>query len=118
MVLPIPRLSALLHPELFGYVGLFSPYINLGAWDDKRPLLEKIAQDGDFRKNMDRLFRSHPDLYWIGIGKADQFYGTTSDLRRYLDSGEYPYVYMETTGGHNWTNWRIYLDEFLRHVFK
>ena len=30
----------------------------------------------------------------------------------------YPYTYYETGGGHTWRNWRIYLSEFVRLIFK
>ena len=28
------------------------------------------------------------------------------------------YIYRETDGGHEWRNWRIYLNEFLPMLFK
>ena len=48
-------------------------------------------------------------IYWIGIGKTDFLYQANADFRKKLDSIGMKYTYLETEGGHTWTNWRTYL---------
>ena len=40
------------------------------------------------------------------------------DFRKKLDAMGVSYIYRETDGGHEWRNWRIYLNEFLPMLFK
>lgn len=100
-----------LYPDEFGYVGLFSAAISpRGDVDDemftKRD--EKLA----------RLFASSPKLYWIAIGSDDFLYQDNAKYRQFLDSKSYPYIYVETDGGHTWKNWRKYLSQFAPLLFK
>lgn len=57
-------------------------------------------------------------LYWIGIGKSDFLYKYNEDFRKKLDAMKMPYEYTESEGGHTWTNWRVYLSEFVPKLFK
>ena len=54
---------------------------------------------------------------WI-IQKDDFLYKANADYRKYLDSKGYKYEYFESTGGHIWRNWRIYLTTFAQKIFK
>jgi len=38
-------------------------------------------------------------------------------LRENLDKVGLKYIYRESTGGHTWANWRIYLSEFAPLLF-
>ncbi|MBQ8046832.1 MAG: esterase [Prevotella sp.] len=95
-----------LYPEAFDYYGLQSAAARMNRNADRL--------DSD----MERLFSSKPKLYWIAIGKEDFLYQMNEDLRRYLDSHNYPYEYYENDGGHIWRNWRIYLSMFAQKIFK
>lgn len=95
-----------MYPDKFDYVGLFSPGVGMKGISD------------DMKANLKKQFQKAPKLYWIGIGNADFLYGSVKSYREYLDSMGYRYEYSETSGGHIWKNWRIYLSEFAPRLFK
>lgn len=103
------------YPKTFGYVGLFSAGISIH--DDAGNLMEPSFYDDTYKK-LDALFANNPKLYYIAIGETDFLYQQNADLRKYLDGKNYPYVYVESTGGHIWRNWRIYLVDFAQRLFK
>ena len=100
------------NPDKFDYVGLFSAAISSHS-----------ASANDYiYKNMDeklaKQFKNAPKLYFIGIGNADFLYKDNADYRAKLDKAGYKYKYLETDGGHEWRNWRKYLNIFLPELFK
>lgn len=96
-------------PRMFDYVGLFSPAIEArgvhAVYDDIDAKLA-MQRDGNMR------------LYWIAIGCDDFLYKEVADFRDRLDALHFPYTYRESKGGHRWSNWRMYLTEFLPLLFK
>ena len=100
-----------LYPDMFDYVGLFSAAIN-----------PRSNADSPIFKNRDNMlatqFSNAPKLYWIGIGNEDFLYNDNVAYRKQLDSKNYPYTYVESTGGHTWKNWRTYLKLFAPLLFK
>lgn len=104
------------YPKTFDYVGLFSAAVGVHEGDESSYLAP------DFYKNsyekLDVLFANHPKLYYIAIGETDFLYKPNEELRKHLDEKDYPYVYVETPGGHIWRNWRIYLVDFAQRLFK
>lgn len=99
------------YPDMFDYIGLFSAAITPRC-DELPP----IYQDIDAK--LQQQFSNSPKLYWIGIGKDDFLYDENADYRARLDATGYDYKYLESDGGHEWRNWRIYLTEFLPLIFK
>ena len=57
-------------------------------------------------------------LYWMAIGKDDFLYEPNRQYRELLDRGGHRYTYVESTGGHEWRNWRRYLAQFVPLLFK
>ena len=99
------------NPDLFGWSGMFSAAI--GVSDAS---VSPIYQD--FDQKLATYFARKPKLLWIGIGSTDFLIQANNDFRQKLDANRYPYIYMETDGGHIWRNWRIYLREFVPLIFK
>lgn len=99
------------YPDMFDYVGLFSAAIMPGA-DVKSPIYEDL--EGKLKTQFDKK----PALYWIAIGDKDFLYNANKDYRKMLDDKGYKYAYYETSEGHIWKNWRIYLTEFTPMLFK
>ena len=97
------------YPGTFSYIGLFSAAI---FPEKKSPVYE------DFDGKLARLFATKPSLFWIGIGKDDFLYQANSDFRKKLDDAGYEYTYVESSGGHIWRNWRIYLSRFVPLLFR
>jgi enterochelin esterase-like enzyme len=100
------------NPKMFSYIGvmsmgLFNPK-QFGG-EDNSELLEK---------QIDVLKLSGVKLYWIGCGKDDFLYKGVVDLRAMLDKHQFKYTYRESTGGHTWANWRIYLSELAPLLFR
>ena len=52
------------------------------------------------------------------IGEDDFLYEDNVRYRELLDNAGYDYIYRESTGGHIWRNWRIYLAEYAQLLFK
>ena len=102
------------HPELFSYIGLFSHGIKNYSNDPIE--IERLNKERVLK--IEALKNSNYKLYWIGCGKDDFIYPTVVDLKSLLDKHNFEYVYRETPGGHTYSNWRIYLTEFLPLLFK
>ena len=99
------------YPNTFDYIGLFSAAI-----------MSNDKATSDVYKNFDATLEAQMKngykLYWIGIGKADFLYKANEEYRAKLDKMGMKYTYVETEGGHTWTNWRVYLSEFAPLLFK
>lgn len=97
---------ALDNPEIFAYVGLFGPAI--------------FAQPPENENKMEALKNANPILYWVGCGVDDQlcYEGTTTILLPLLKKYNINYFYNESSGGHNWQNWRIYFSECVPVLFR
>lgn len=100
-----------LNPESFGWVGLFS-----AATDRHRTRQSAVYEDVDAR--LARQMEMGPRLYYIAIGRDDFLYDSNVEYRAALDAAGYPYVYVESDGGHQWRNWRRYLADFVPRLFK
>lgn len=100
------------YPEVFSYYGVMS----MGLMDMSR---FGGKNDPEARlKSLEALKKSGVKLYWIGCGKEDFLYNSVTDLRKFLDDNKFKYEYLETSGGHTWPNWRIYLSELAPKLFK
>ncbi|MDM1296690.1 esterase [Sphingobacterium sp. N143] len=98
-------------PKTFDYVGLFSPAI-LPPENSQSQIYHDL--DAKLKKQRANSYR----LYWIGIGKTDFLFKNVSDYRQRLDKMDFSYQYMESEGGHTWSNWRTYLSDFVQKIFK
>lgn len=101
------------HPDLFDYVGLFSP---------GTPSSRVLDSTRAAYKNLDEKFalqkKKGYKLYWIGIGKTDFLYEGMQAHRKRLDKLQFPYTYVESERGHIWSNWRSYMLQFTPLLFK
>lgn len=79
----------------FQYVGLFSPVVH--------------------RK---QLPTNQSAIYWIGSGKVDIFHSQSCRFVKKIKDKQTSFVYYNSSGGHTWRNWRLYLSEFLQFIFK
>jgi len=91
------------HPEVFSYVGVFS----MGTMADVSDKLEALKKAG-------------VKFYYVGHGKDDPVVRVAQgqNLAAQLEKTGINYHYTESTGGHTWANWRIYLNEFAPSLFK
>lgn len=101
------------YPYMFGYIGVMS----MGLVDVTTMGL-KPDPDPDQDIKLETLKNSGYILYWIGVGKDDFLYKSVQSLRTALDKHGLKYTYRESTGGHSWANWRLYLSEFAPQLFR
>lgn len=106
---------ALNYPGTFDYVGLFSACARVRQINGKEVFPEFYK---DTEAKLERQFAANPKLYYIAIGDKDPLYQMNVDLRKLFDSHDWKYVYVESTGGHTWYNWRVYLADFASRLFK
>ena len=99
------------YPNTFDYVGLFS-----AAIIPNENVTSKVYENID--KTLEAQMKNGYKLYWIGIGKTDFLYKNVTEYRDKLDKMGMKYTYVETEGGHTWTNWRVYLSQITPLLFK
>ena len=100
------------NPNVFSYVGLFSAAINRQGKGENDWIYQNLDQ------KLKNVFALKPKLYYIAIGKDDFLYQDNVDFRKKLDEIGAKYEYHESSDGHVWKNWRIYLNDFLPKLFK
>jgi enterochelin esterase-like enzyme len=100
------------HPNMFNYVGLFSPATPSRRTDTTNKTYSNMDAKLTVQKN------NELKLYWIGIGKTDFLYAAVADFRKKLDGLQFPYTYIESERGHIWSNWRNYMLQFTPLLFK
>jgi enterochelin esterase-like enzyme len=102
------------NPGMFGYIGVYSMGImSMGPQNQ-----DAAKMDAERNAKLEVLKNSGQKLYWIACGKDDFVYKGVVTLRETLDKHNFKYIYRESTGGHTWANWRIYLSEFAPMLFK
>ena len=99
------------YPMMFGYIGVMS----MGLVD---VTTMGLKPDPDQDTKFETLRKSGYKLYWVGVGKDDFLYKSVQTLRSSLDKHGLKYIYRESSGGHSWANWRIYLSEFAPQLFR
>jgi enterochelin esterase-like enzyme len=72
----------------------------------------------DVDKRIENLRSNGYKLYWIGCGSDDFLHEAASNLVSKMKENNLKFTYRETTGGHTWSNWRIYLSELAPLLFK
>lgn len=99
------------YPDMFDYIGLFSPAI-LPPNDSQSLIYANIEEKLLTQK------KNEYSLYLIEIGNEDFLYKDVVNYRKKLDEINFKYKYVESSGGHTWVNWRIYLSQFIPLLFK
>jgi len=92
------------NPKMFGYIGVFSA----GA----RNVDEQT-------ENQLKKLKAGNKLYWVACGVDDSLaYAGSQNLVAVLEKLGIKHTFRESTGGHTWANWRIYLSEIAPLLFK
>lgn len=92
-------------PNTFDYVGLFSAAGSNISRDEEKAKLLTMKKNGY-------------KLYYIGCGTDDFLYRNVLAYNKQLDDIGFKYYYRETSGGHTWGPWRIFLSEMVPMLFK
>lgn len=99
------------YPNTFDYVGLFSTAMLI----DNNKIPEYYTNTNETLKTQ---MQNGVKVYWISIGKRDFLYQRNKEFRAQLDELAFEYTYVESAGGHTWSNWRDYLTEFAPLLFE
>lgn len=99
------------HSMVFDYYGVMSMGIT-----DPGPDGREWFQHVDARLNS--LKTTGYKLYWIGCGTDDFLYDAAKNLVSKLEEAEMEFTYRESSGGHTWSNWRLYLSELAPLLFR
>ena len=91
------------HPEEFSYVGVFS-----------------MGTAADITDKLEALKKAGVKFYYVGHGKDDPVVKVTNgeNLAAQLEKVGIKSHFTESTGGHTWSNWRIYLNELAPSLFQ
>jgi enterochelin esterase family protein len=110
----------------FSYIGVFSSGV-FGSAPSKPAAAGATAPASspapDWEKQHlamldNAALRKDLKLLWFATGSEDFVSGTTKATLEMLKKHGFSPVYKESGGGHTWTNWRNYLNEFVPQLFK
>lgn len=90
------------HLDLFHYIAVFS------GGGRNQGIEEMSAED------INKKLR----VFYIGCGKTDFVFESANALDKLLTDKGIHHHYTVTDGGHTWTNWRHYLNEYAPMLFK
>lgn len=96
--------AARLAPKMFGYVCPLSTAF-FGDFEEAKPEFTALKDAGC-------------KLFWIGCGNTDFLFDTSNKLDRMLTEIGLDHTYFVSDGGHEWKNWRLYLNTFSPLLFK
>lgn len=99
------------HSMVFDHFGVMSMGIT-GQGPDGRNWFPNV----DARMNS--LKTTGYKLFWIGCGTDDFLYDAAKNLVSKMEEAGMEYTYRESSGGHTWSNWRIYLSELAPLLFR
>lgn len=101
------------NPDVFDYVGLFSPYTYPTVAAVKHPDVY-----GSLSLKLRRQFAIPPKRYAIYIGKTDFFYPHILNYDRKLTEKGYEHTFTTAKGGHEWYNWSDFAVDFIQIIFR
>jgi enterochelin esterase family protein len=108
---------AIPHLDKFAYIGVFSSGIFGLAGTPPAP-------PGPRFEEVHRAVLTNPSLkqglklFWFATGDQDFLLQTSRATVELFRNYGFDVVYRETSGGHTWTNWRLYLNEFAPQLFQ
>jgi enterochelin esterase family protein len=97
--------------DQFAYIGVFSSGAGIGSggnnWEERH---KGVLDNADLKKGI--------QLIWLSTGKDDRLITNSLATVDMLKKHGFNPVFLESTGGHTWINWRDYLGEFAPQLFK
>ena len=82
------------------------------------PLSMGIQANQDSDAAFQAIKKAGYKLYWVGCGTEDFVWESAKNLDAALTRNGLEHTFHVTSGGHTWSNWRIYLNEFAPLLFK
>jgi enterochelin esterase family protein len=118
---------SMLHLDRFGYVGVFSSGVfsrgprNTAAVAGTPPPPVVIPAEWiqQHANNLDDAsLKAGLKLLWFSTGSDDRLVPTSQATVDMLKEHGFKPVFLESSGGHTWLNWRDYLNEFAPQLFQ
>jgi len=103
-------LVTLTHPELFGWVGLFSGFLR-SPWPGVSQEHLKLLDDGE-------KFKASFKVFYRAMGTEDQFFDRFLEEDELLKEKPVEMIRRTFPGTHDWTVWRRCIHDFLPMLFK
>lgn len=97
-------------PKDFSAVGVFSSAVIFGNASDWEKEHKDALGDAAAKEGM--------KLLWFATGKQDFLLNRTKETVELFKRNGYSPVFKETTGGHTWINWQLYLNELAPQLFR
>lgn len=106
-------MAAFTHPELFGWIGLFSGFMRnfIGVADVEDGHLAGALADP-------QRFNEENHLFFRAMGKQDAFFGFFMEEDQLCEDYRLKQVRRVYEGGHDWNVWRKCAHEFLQLLFQ
>ena len=83
------------------------------------PLSSGAAESDEVKAQLEGIKKAGYKLYWIGVGDHDQLaYDRSLQLDKMLTDLGMQHTLYVSGGGHEWNNWRLYLNTFAQLLFK
>lgn len=101
-------MAALTHPELFGYVGLFSGFLRM-LWTEEQPHLKGLDDARAFERNYRVFYRA--------MGNEDVFLPVFHEDDVILEQRGIQTLRKLYNGKHEWQVWRACIQDFLPLIF-
>ena len=98
---------SLLNPGFFQYICPLS--MGIRVTDENK---------AEYDEQFQALKKAGYKLYFLACGTTDFVYESAKGLDKALTDNGLEHTFYETSGGHTWANWRIYLNTFAPKLFK
>ena len=102
----------------FSYIGVFSSGIFSMSPDSSAKPSSPSWEQQHLSMLDNQKLKKDLKLLWFATGSEDFLVQTTRDTVEMFKKHGFSPVYKETGGGHTWTNWREYLNEFAPQLFR
>ena len=103
------------HPDVFGYIGAFSPYM----WGMSPPSKYRRKFYSHMYSKLRKQFDNPPKGYYLYAGKKDIMRPSTDRFHQILEQRGYEHLYMKYPGSHDWHDgWIEEYQDMLQRVFK
>ena len=110
--------AAIIHPELFSYLGVFSS----GWWANPPEGMQSMSDTDKYYtllKEKKDFYNRNFKQFWLSMGgQEDIAYNNCQTMMKRFDEIGINYTYYDTPGGHTWPVWRESLYRFAPLLFK
>jgi enterochelin esterase family protein len=100
-----------------GYFNYICPQ-STGAHPHNQKTTAYAFDEDTLSKYLEGIKKAGYKLFWLGCGDVDPWFAEAQELDRLLTQHGMPHTFYITGGGHEWKNWRHYLDTFAPLLFK